>query len=216
MKARPIISFFRTWAAPLLTVFGALIFELTKITFPHIPGQLSVQDIIRQLWDALSNARSTRFAGLIRLFTSIPVERFHQALQVLLHQYDLKVGLQNVSHWSVFEIKSEYRKRIFKGKWGRMTKIPRVLHAEDLQILLDSVIANSHFEINGYLFRQARGVAMGSPAAPFRSHRGGLLLASNYDFLTAPPARFCHGHRDPGESFVELSLGFNSALGFKR
>ena len=30
--ARPIISFFRTWAAPLLTVFGAPIFELTKIT----------------------------------------------------------------------------------------------------------------------------------------------------------------------------------------
>ena len=32
-KARPIISFFRTWAAPFLTVFGALIFELTKVTF---------------------------------------------------------------------------------------------------------------------------------------------------------------------------------------
>ena len=47
-----------------------------------------------------------------------------------------------------------------------MTKVPRVLHAEDLQILLDSVIANSHFEISGYLFRQGRGVAMGSPAAP--------------------------------------------------
>ena len=39
-KARPIISFFRTWAAPFLTVFGALIFELTKVTFPDIPGQL--------------------------------------------------------------------------------------------------------------------------------------------------------------------------------
>ena len=35
-KARPITSFFRTWAAPLLTVFGALIFELTKITFPDV------------------------------------------------------------------------------------------------------------------------------------------------------------------------------------
>ena len=33
LKARPIISFFRTWAAPLLTVFGALIFELTKVSF---------------------------------------------------------------------------------------------------------------------------------------------------------------------------------------
>ena len=91
-------------------------------------------------------------------FTSIPVERFHQALQVLLHQYDLKVGLQNVSHWSVFGIKSDYRRRIFKGKWCRMTKIPRVFHSEDLQILLDFVIANSHV-------RQVRGVAMGSPAA---------------------------------------------------
>ena len=30
-KARPIISFFRTWAAPFLTVFGALIFELTLV-----------------------------------------------------------------------------------------------------------------------------------------------------------------------------------------
>ena len=36
LKARPIISFFRTWAAPLLTVFGALIFELTKVTFPDV------------------------------------------------------------------------------------------------------------------------------------------------------------------------------------
>ena len=47
-----------------------------------------------------------------------------------------------------------------------MTKIPRVFHAEDLQLLLDFVIASSQFEINGYLFRQVRGVAMGSPAAP--------------------------------------------------
>ena len=152
MKARAIVSFFRTRAAPLLTLFGALIFELTKITFPHIPGQLSVQDLIQQLWDALSNADPEQFVQLISqdlsgFFTSILVERFHQALQVLLHQYDLKVGLQNVSHWSVFEIKSDYRKRIFKGKWCRMTKIPRVFHAEDLQLLLDFVIASSHFDI---------------------------------------------------------------------
>ena len=55
LKARPIISFFRTWAAPLLTVFGALIFELTKVTFPDVPGQLSVQELVQQLWDALSH-----------------------------------------------------------------------------------------------------------------------------------------------------------------
>ena len=48
-KARPIISFFRTWAAPFLTVFGALIFELTKATFPDIAGQLSVQELVQQL-----------------------------------------------------------------------------------------------------------------------------------------------------------------------
>ena len=47
-KARPIISFFRTWAAPFLTVFGALIFELTKLTFPDIAGQLSVQELVQQ------------------------------------------------------------------------------------------------------------------------------------------------------------------------
>ena len=35
---RPIISFFRAWAAPLLTVFGALIFELTK---NHLSGRSS-------------------------------------------------------------------------------------------------------------------------------------------------------------------------------
>ena len=58
MKARPIISFFRTWAAPLLTVFGALIFERTKITFPHIPG-------IRQLWDELSNADPEEYVQLV-------------------------------------------------------------------------------------------------------------------------------------------------------
>ena len=46
-KARPIISFFRTWAAPFLTVFGALIFELTKAAFPDIAGQLSVQVAVK-------------------------------------------------------------------------------------------------------------------------------------------------------------------------
>ena len=55
---------------------------------------------------------------------------------------------------------------MFKGKWRRQTKIPRTFREEDLQCLLDFVIDNSHFEINGYLFRQERGVAMGSPAAP--------------------------------------------------
>ena len=126
MKARPIVSFFRTWAAPLLTVFGALIFELTKNTFPHIPGQLSVQDIVRQLWDALSNADPEEYVQLVSqnlsgFFTSIPVERFHQALQVLLNQYDLKVGLQNVSHWSVFEIKSNFMPKIYRSSWTLST-----------------------------------------------------------------------------------------------
>ena len=102
LKARPIISFFRTWASPLLTVFGALIFELTKNNFPHVPGQLPVQDLVQQLWDALSTADPTEYIQLISqdlsgFFTSIPVERFPQALQVLLHQYDIKVGLSNVS-----------------------------------------------------------------------------------------------------------------------
>ena len=171
LKARPSISFFRTWAAPLLTVFGALIFELTNITFPDVPGQLSVQQLVQQLWDALSSAEPTEYIQLVSpdlsgFFTSIPTERFHQAVQVLLHRYDQAAGLRNVSHWSVYEVKSDHRRRMFKGKWRRQTKIPRIFHAEDLQMLLDFVIDNSHFEINGYLFRQERGVAMGSPAAP--------------------------------------------------
>ena len=82
LKGRPIISFFRTGAAPLLTVFGALIFELTKITFPDIPGQLSVQDLVHQRWEALSSADPTEYIQLASqdlsgFFTSIPTERFH-------------------------------------------------------------------------------------------------------------------------------------------
>ena len=98
-------------------------------------------------------------------FTSIPTEQFHQALQVLLHQYDLKVGLNNVSHWSVYEIKSDHRRRIFKGKWCSMTKVPRacfMLRTCHLSLTLSSPTAI----FNGHLFRQERGVAMGSPAAP--------------------------------------------------
>ena len=83
LKAGPIISFFRTWAAPLLTASGALIFELTKVTFPDVHGQL---------WDALSREGPTEYIQLVSqdfsgFFTSIPTERFHQALQVLLHRY---------------------------------------------------------------------------------------------------------------------------------
>ena len=93
-------------------------------------------------------------------FTTIPTERFHQALQVFLHGYDQVVGLRNTSHWSVYEVKSDHRRRMFKGKWRRQTKVPRTFREEDLQCFLDFVIDN------GYLFRQERGVAMGSPAAP--------------------------------------------------
>ena len=165
LKARPIISFFRTWAAPLLTVFGALIFELTKVTFPDVPGQLSVQELVQQLWDALSHEEPTEYIHLVSqdlsgFFTSIPTERFHQALQVLLHRYDQVVGLRRSSHWSVYEVKSDHRRRMFKGKWRRQTKVPRTFREQDLRCLLDFVIDNSHFEINGYLFRQERGVAM--------------------------------------------------------
>ena len=130
LKARPIISLFRTWAAPLLTVFGALIFELTKVTFPDVPGQLSVQELVQQLWDALSREDPMEYIQLVSqdlsgFSTSIPTERFHQALQVLLHRYDQVVGLRNTSHWSVYEVKSDHRRRMFKGKWRRQTKVPR-------------------------------------------------------------------------------------------
>ena len=160
LKARPIISFFRTWAAPLLTVFGTLIFELTKITFPDVPGQLSVQELVQQLWDALSSADPTGYIQLVSqdlsgFFTSIPTERFHKALH---HRYDQVVGLRNVSHWSVYEVKSDHRRRMFNDKWRRQTKIPRIFRGEDLQMLLDFASNNSHFEINGYIFRQERGV----------------------------------------------------------
>ena len=171
LKARPIISFFRTWAAPLLTVFGALIFELTKVTFPDVPDQLSVQELVQQLWDALSHEEPTEYIHLVSqdlsgFFTSIPTERFRQALQVLLHRYDQVVGLRRSSQWLVYEVKSDHRRRMFKGKWRRQTKVPRTFREQDLRCLLDFVIDNSHFEINGYLFRQERGFAMGSPAAP--------------------------------------------------
>ena len=78
----------------------------------------------------------------------------------------IRFFLRNASHWSVYELKSDHRRRMFKGRWRRQTKVPRTFREEDLQCLLDFVIDNSHFEINGYLFRQERGVAMGSPAAP--------------------------------------------------
>ena len=76
------------------------------------------------------------------------------------------VGLRRSSQWSVYEVKSDHRRRMFKGKWRRQTKVPLTFREQDLRYLLDFVIDNSHFEINGYLFRQERGVAMGSPAAP--------------------------------------------------
>ena len=85
---------------------------------------------------------------------------------MLLHRYDQVVGLRRSSQWSVYELKSDHRRRMFKGKWRRQTKVPRTFREQDLRYLLDFVIDNSHFEINGYLFRQERGVAMGSPAAP--------------------------------------------------
>ena len=85
---------------------------------------------------------------------------------MLLHRYDQVVGLRRSSQWSVFEVKSDHRRRTPKGKWRRQTKIPSTFHEQDLRHLLDFVIDNSHFEINGRLFRQERGVAMGSPAAP--------------------------------------------------
>ena len=62
-------------------------------------------------------------------------------------------------------MKSDHRRRMFTGKWRRQTKVPRTFREEDLQCLLDFVIDNSHFEINGYLFKQERGVAMGSLVA---------------------------------------------------
>ena len=116
LRARPIVSFFRTRAAPLLTVFGALIFELTKVTFPDVPGQLSVQELVQQLWDALSCADPTEYIQLVSQDLSFPLNVF------TLHRYDQVVGLRNTSHWSVYEVKSDHRRRMFKGKWRRQTK----------------------------------------------------------------------------------------------
>ena len=78
-----------------------------------------------------SSADPTEYIQLVSqdlsgLFTSLPAERFHQALQVLLHRYDQVFGLRNVSHWSVYEVKSDHRRRMFKGKWRRQTKVPRI------------------------------------------------------------------------------------------
>ena len=109
LEARPIISFFHTWAAPFQ--FSVPL----SLSLPRSPFHTF------QVNFRYRNADPEEYVQLVSqdlsgFFTSIPVERFHQALQVLLHQYDLKVGLQNVSHWSVSEIKSDYRRRLFKGK----------------------------------------------------------------------------------------------------
>ena len=163
--------FFRTRATILLTVFGALIFELTKVTFPEIPGQLSVHDLVQQLWDAMDMSPVDADLLLVSqdlsgFFTSIPTHRSKQASDVLLLRYVHQHGFYQSQRWSVFQIKSDTRRRIFKGKWCKQTKVPRSVHAEDIHILLEFVLDNSHFKVNGFLFRQLRGVAMGSPAAP--------------------------------------------------
>ena len=157
LKARPIISFFRTWAAPLLTVFGALFF--TNVTFPDVPGQLSVQELVQQLWDALSCADPTEYIQLVSqdlsgFFTSIPTERFHKALQVLLHRYDQVVGLRDTSHWSVYEVKSDHRRRRFLAHFVRRT------FSVSLTSSLTTVTSRSTATCS------SRNVAMGSRAAP--------------------------------------------------
>ena len=180
------------WAAPFLTVFGALIFELTKVTFPDIPSQLSVQELVQQLWDALSQAEPTEYnlvsQDLSGFFTSIPTERFHQALQVLLHRYDQVVGIRRSSQWSVYEVKSDHRRRMLKGKWRRQTKVPRTFREQDLRCLLDFVIDNSHFEINGTWC--CYGITCGTPTLQSGCHGRGLLLAPNNVLSTISHARF--------------------------
>ena len=103
LKARPIISFFRTWAAPLLTVFGALIFELTKVTFPDVPGQLSVQELAQQLWNALSREEPTEYIQLV--YKSV----YHRTSPVSSHPYPLNVLIKlcrsyftDMIRWSVY------------------------------------------------------------------------------------------------------------------
>ena len=99
LKARPIISFFRTRAVPLLTVFGALIFELTKVTFPDVPGQLSVQELVQQLWDALSREEPTEYIN----------SWYHRTSPVSSHPYPLNVFIKlcrsyftAMIRWSVY------------------------------------------------------------------------------------------------------------------
>lgn len=54
------------------------------------------------------------------------------------------------------------KKKIFKGKRCQQTKIPPIMHAEDIFFLLEFVLGNSHFEVTGFLSRQLRGAAMNS------------------------------------------------------
>ena len=98
LKARPIISFFRTWAAPLLTVFGALIFELAKVTFPDVPGQLSVQELVQAA------------LGCYRLRSPRNIYSwYHRTSPVSSHPYPLNVFIKlcrfyftTMIRWSVY------------------------------------------------------------------------------------------------------------------
>ena len=87
---------------------------------------------------------------------------------------------------------------MFKGKWRRQTKTPRIFHAEDLQMLLDFVIDNSHFEINGHLSgtRSSHGIAGRSPSLqPRRAILRRLLQSSaTFSHLNSNDRQFSWRH----------------------
>ena len=171
--ARPIIAYYKTIFADLLTALGKVLKDVTDVAYPNHLHQETMPQVFISLHRFFKeNDDVTQHVfyneDLEGFYTSIPQERITAATVHMMEQY-LKHHPSQDPSTMVLSVNLSTKQRIgrtIRGKSYARQNLTKQIRFCDIPVLVEFAITCSYITVMGQVFKQKRGAPIGSQTAP--------------------------------------------------
>ncbi len=177
LKARPVITFDKTYARTLSRALGTVLTQMCKIAYPDNLHKDSTQATFQKFHGFLEKLPTItdqwKFHNddLVGFFTSVPHVRIKAAVNHMVSEYLRNHPSPQSMELTKFSVKTVEDSlsndlRTFRGKVRKPGVMMREIWLEDIVELTGLMLELSFFTSLGICYSQIRGACIGAPASP--------------------------------------------------
>ncbi len=177
LKARPVITFDKTYARTISQALSTILTQMCKIAYPENLHKDSTQSTFRKLHDfmkdlpTLTDQWKFHNDDLVGFFTSVPHDRIKAAVNHMISEYLRNHPSPQPLETTKFSVRTledslSNDLRTFRGKVRRPGVMLREIWLGDIVALTELMLELSFFTSLGVCYSQIRGACIGAPASP--------------------------------------------------